>query len=521
MQRFFFLCLGLFFITGVQAVQPWSQRMVESHGVHDFYCNKTHKDTLSTVGWDYVSGLIANAVLQAWEMYPEKVAYYYAVKAMADNCIANGIEASLGESNIDDLAAGKMFFGLYAKAVEDGKTSDALKYKEAATIIRNKLKYQHARIGSDLPGTGGFWHKKVYPNQMWLDGLYMGPAVYAQWQAIFGADSAATNADSWSDIALQFKTLNAYTYDSDKQLNYHAWSADPTNVNSFWSRQAAPFLGCSPEFWGRSMGWMFAALVDVLEFMPKDLPDYDSLQVITRQVAAGLKRWQDPDAGVWYQLLQYDAATTADGKGDVVNNVTYNVGTLPNYLEASCSSMFTYAFFKAIRLGLIDQEIYLPVAKKAYAGLLHTFITISGSTLSIGQICASAGLGPFSNPSRTGTINYYLCGKDVSITQNEGKAIGPFIMASLEYEKYQADSIVTSIDCKEVNGCCNKECSFNVPAKGIYMFRFIAPDSSSYTLKSACKAGENKIWYTDLDDLPITRCEIYTVAGHFLSSKIL
>jgi unsaturated rhamnogalacturonyl hydrolase len=517
MRRLLFFCFGLFSMIGVQAAQPWSQRMVEAHGVRDFYCNTAHKDTLSTVGWDYVSGLVANAVLKAWEMYPQKVAYYNAVKAMADNCISKGIAASLGESNIDDLAAGKMFFGLYAKAVKDGNASDAQKYKEAVTIIRNKLKLQHARIGADLPGTGGFWHKKAYPNQMWLDGLYMGPAVYAQWQAAFGADSAATNTASWSDIALQFKTLHAYTYDSSKQLNYHAWAAEPSNANAFWANQAAPFLGCSPEFWGRSMGWMFAALVDVVELMPKDHPDYVSLQAITQQVAAGLKRWQDAESGVWFQLLQYDATVKADGVGDHGGNV----GTLPNYLEASCSSMFTYAYFKAIRLGLIDRETYLPVAKKAYAGLIQTFISTSGNSLTIGQICASAGLGPSSNPTRSGTINYYLCGKDVGITQNEGKAIGPFIMASLEYEQYQMDSIATSSGCCKVKKCCSKECTFNVPSDGIYMLRFVDPDSSSYTLKSACKAGQNKVWYASSGELTGIRCEIYTPAGRLLTCKSL
>lgn len=514
----FFLLFLPFAISN--ATLPWSQRMVEAHGVKDFNSNKVYKATLSGSGWDYVTGLVANSVLKTWEMYPSKTEYYTAVKTMADKCITSGISASLGASNIDDLAAGKMFFALYRKAVNDGNGADAAKYKEAATLIRNKLKFNHSRIAFGLPGAGGFFHKASYPNQMWLDGLYMGPAVYAQWQAEFGVtDSAATNTASWSDIAMQFKTLNTYTYDQSKQLNYHAWTAIPTDANAFWSNKTAPYLGCSKEFWGRSMGWMFAALVDVLEFMPKDHPDYNEMLRICNQVAAGLKRWQDAESGVWYQLLQYDATTKASAAGDPVTG--YNKGTLPNYLESSCSSMFTYSFFKAARLGFIDGDVYYPVAWKAYAGLLKTFITDTGTSLSIGKSCASAGLGPSSNLTRSGTINYYLCGSDVTITQNEGKAIGPFIMASLEYEQFQADSIKATYIRYPGVSSCPKICSITVPSDGIYMLRFTSPDSLPYTLKSTCKAGENTIWYTLSKATDQSSCEVFSAAGQLISRKEL
>ena len=171
--------------------------------------------------------------------------------------------------------------------------------------------------------------------------------------------------------------------------------------------------------------------------MPKDHPDYEAVNGILQQVAAGVARWQDKQSGVWYQLMQYDATMKGDGKGDTVDGQTYNVGTAPNYLEASASSIFTYAFLKGIRLGLLDEAAYLPVAQKAYEGLLATFIRERDGRTDIIQTCASAGLGPKKNPSRTGTTNYYLCGKDVTVVENEGKAIGTFIMASVEYEDLQ------------------------------------------------------------------------------------
>ncbi|NDV46988.1 glycoside hydrolase family 88 protein [Paludibacter sp. 221] len=409
--------------------------MVEQRALKTFLSNKREQQ-LATAKWDYVPGLVANSVLKAWQQYPEKTEYYDVVKQYADFCLQGDDTVHVENSNIDDLAAGKIFFALYEQEMKKGNVEDAGRYKNCVTFLRNKLKYRHERIASAKPGAGGFFHKAKYPNQMWLDGLYMGPALYAEWQYHFGMElGEKDNAESWSDIANQFKTIHTYTYDKDKGLNYHGWSADPENENSFWARKEEPYRGCSPEFWGRGMGWYFAALVDVLELMPPSHEDYDELKRITSEVALGLSRYQDKESGCWYQLLQYDATKTANNIGDFYCNKIYNVCDKPNYLESSASGMFTYAYLKGIRIGVLDEEAYLPLAEKAYSGLLKTFIRDNeNGELDIIQSCASAGLGPKNDISRTGTVNYYLCGKDVHITQNEGKAIGPFIMASLEYE---------------------------------------------------------------------------------------
>lgn len=414
----------------------YSQKMVEGRAMKSFYSNRGEQE-LAKAHWDYVPGLVANSVLKAWEQYPEKEEYYQLVKAYADHCLQGKDTVSIGKSNIDDLAAGKIFFTLYQVELKKGNTADAGRYKNCATFLRNKLKYNHSRIDSSKPGTGGFFHKAQYPNQMWLDGLYMGPALYAQWQYNFGREKGSEdNRQSWDDIALQFKTLHQFTYDEDKQINYHAWSADPEDENSFWARDNGLYKGCSPEFWGRGMGWYFAALVDVLEFMPQEHPDHSTLVKNLNQVAAGLARYQDKQSGSWYQLLQYDDSMKADNKGDQIAGEIYNRCDKANYLESSASSMFTYAYLKGIRLGVLDKSAYLPLAEKAYRGLLTNFIREEANgNLSIVQSCASAGLGPAKDKSRTGTVNYYLCGKDVTVTQNEGKAIGPFILASLEYER--------------------------------------------------------------------------------------
>jgi unsaturated rhamnogalacturonyl hydrolase len=417
----------------------YSQKAVETLAMKTFN-NNTKEARLSTAHWGYVPGLVAFGVLKAWQQYPEKTEYYDAVKAYADYSLQGSDTIAVGESNIDDLAAGKIFFALYETELKRGNDSDAQRYRYCATFLRNKLKYHHRRIAHPLPGAGGFFHKLHYPNQMWLDGLYMGPALYAAWQAGFGEETGEReNMDSWSDIAHQFITIHRYTYDAGKQLNYHAWSATPDDPNSFWAKKGEPHPGCSSEFWGRGMGWYFAALVDVIELMPDAHPDYPVLCDICRQVAAGLARYQDAASGCWYQLLQYDGQKAASPGGDTIQGNVYNACQQANYLESSASSMFTYAYLKGLRIGVLDKAAYEPVALKAYNGLIDQFVRLQeDGGIHILQSCASAGLGPARDLSRSGTVNYYLCGHDVTVTQNEGKAIGPFIMASLEYERASA-----------------------------------------------------------------------------------
>ncbi|HOD26852.1 MAG TPA: glycoside hydrolase family 88 protein [Bacteroidales bacterium] len=434
MKYFFPLLFFVLIACSGSSNRPYSQKMVESLSLRTFNNNR-NTSTLQQADFSYVPGLVAKSVLKTFELYPDKRQYYESVKAYADRQLRDDPAAPLkiSDDDIDAINAGKIFFDLYKQSVKDGDTESADKYKAAATFMYNKLKNEHTRILAPKPGAGGFIHKGRYPDQMWLDGLYMGAAFYAEWEATFGESG---NTESWSDIAYQFKTIHQYTWDSEKQLNYHAWSASPTDSNSFWANQQEPFKGASKEFWGRGSGWYFAALVDVLELMPKEHVDYKALQDIYTQVALGLQRWQDKKSGCWFQLLQYDETTTADGLGDLVNGRRYNIGDLPNYLESSASAMFCYGMAKGVRLGLLDKESFMPTVEKAYQGLIDQFITLNpDQSINIIQSCASAGLGPARNPSRTGTINYYLCGSDVTITQNEGKAIGSFTMASCEYER--------------------------------------------------------------------------------------
>lgn len=378
----------------------------------------------STKGWDYVHGLVCTAMLKVCNQYDYDAStgqLYEWAKWYADNATnEDGTFKNFRKGNIDNIASGKVLFELYRreKALDEKNgTHNADRYKKAATFLRDYLVNEYSRIQSG-DAKGCFYHKNIYPEQMWLDGLYMGAAFYAEWQGCF----APNDMEAWSDVANQFKTIHRHTYDKAKQLCYHAWANNPEDPNAFWANKTEPFKGCSKEFWGRSMGWVFAALVDVLEVMPREHPDYKELTRIINEIAAGIALRQDDRSGVWYQLLQYDGTYMS------------HCG-VANYLESSASSMFTYAYLKGMRIGVLPST-YKEMALKAYNGLVKTFVTRGeDGKINLNQCCRSAGLGPAKSKGRDGSADYYLCGGDVRMVSNDGKVIGPFIMASLEFER--------------------------------------------------------------------------------------
>ncbi|MDR2511579.1 MAG: glycoside hydrolase family 88 protein, partial [Bacteroidales bacterium] len=243
---------------------------------------------------------------------------------------------------------------------------------------------------------------KIYPYQMWLDGLYMGEPFYAEYISRYGSPS------EYEDVLHQFEVMHQHSYDKVTGLNYHAWDE---SKKMEWADKET---GCSPEFWGRAMGWYAMALVDVLEIIPGKHFEYrNRLIPILKDVVAGIVKWQDPKEGVWFQVLN---------KG----------GQTGNYLEASASCMFTYALAKAVNNGYIDAS-YRDYAQKAYNGVIKNFIRENpDGNISLIKCCAVAGLG--GNPYRSGTYDYYVNEK---IRDNDPKGVGPFIMMCLEIQKMQ------------------------------------------------------------------------------------
>ena len=372
----------------VSADQPWSVRMSESEMIR---CPESWQlDFQPKLKWDYCHGLELQAMLDVYDQYGDEKFYKYAL-AYADTMVnADGSikKYKLEEYSLDRVNSGKFIFRIYEQ------TKD-VKYKKALDLMRGQFD------GHPRNADGGFWHKKVYPNQVWLDGIYMGAPFYAEYAF------RNNQVEVYPDVVNQFLMAARHTYDPKNGLYRHACDV------SRKERWADPVTGQSQHCWGRALGWYAMAFVDALEFIPEHEAGRDSMLVILNNVATQIKRLQDAKTGLWYQVLDKS-------------------GEPGNYLESSCSAMFVYSLFKGVRKGYIDKS-YLQVAIKGYEGILKHFIEVDENGLvSITQACAVAGLG--GKNYRMGDYTYYI---NETIRANDAKAVGPFIMASLEYERLQ------------------------------------------------------------------------------------
>jgi len=336
--------------------------------------------------WNYTQGLIAHAMIKVWQENGN-IAYYNYAKAYADKFIdANGNiwGYNTDEYNIDCVNSGKFLFDVYGKTKDD-------RYLKSINHLRDQLKTQ------PRTSEGGFWHKQRYPHQMWLDGLYMGAPFMAQYALVMNEPAI------FDDVINQFLIVHKHTYNSEVGLNYHGWD------ESKQQKWADPKTGCSPNYWGRAMGWYAMALVDVLDYLPLDHPGRVKILEILNQVVVGVKKYQDPKTGLWYQVLDQGSR---EG----------------NYLEATASSMFTYTLLKASRKGYISAG-YKTIGIKAFNGILENLIQDNGDgTISLTKCCSVAGLG--GKPYRDGSYEYYI---KEPVRSNDPKGVGPFIMASLEF----------------------------------------------------------------------------------------
>ncbi len=287
----------------------------------------------------------------------------------------------------DHICPGRTLFKLYD-----------ITGKEKYRLAMDKL-YEQLQ---EMPRTaeGGFWHKKIYPGQMWLDGLYMAQPFYAEYSARY-LDKQQMEAN-FTDIAHQFNLVAEKTYDPATGLYRHAW--DSTH-EMFWCDKTT---GQSAHAWGRALGWYAMALVDVLPFIPEYIDGREQMLQTLQAIAGRLPEYADPQTGMWYQVLD-------------------RPGAEGNYVEASCSAMFSYALLKGCRLGYLDCADY---AKQSYEKLISTFVSYDDNgLLDLNQCCEVAGLGGKTN--RSGDYTYYI---NERVRANDPKGIGPLIWASLEYE---------------------------------------------------------------------------------------
>ena len=427
---------------------------------------------------DYVAGLVAKATIEAAEYYKNfdwSKPWFKSVEWYGNKCTV-----STEPDNLDAINASKMYFGIYNLAngtfksnAESGTTS------KATTQLGNALKalqhYNNTYVfaaGTTLNGkdiAGGWHHKKSYQNQMWLDGQYMGPATLAQ--LINGYSSYSSNKltnNDWDLITKQFTIVWEQCWDSNEKLLNHAfsseklsyWTSDPDIWDTAqadktkWTSMTA--AGHSAAFWGRAEGWYFLALVDVLEQMviagQKNTDNYYTLLNYLITLADGIRARQDNTTGCWYQLIAKNGSYSAS----YYRGKTYSAKS--NYLESSCTALFTAAYLKAIRLGFLAKDTYFSVAENAYKGMIEQFMKQrTDGTVDLLGCCKSAGLGTSTDFNddkfRDGSNAYYLLGADVTPTSTnsgddytEGKVLGAFILAATEYERQYQSPMLLSKD---------------------------------------------------------------------------
>lgn len=363
----------------------WSERMALS--IMKRHPNAWQIDNHEKPKWDYKIGMILTAYekLYAQTKDPKYFAY---IKDYADTLIdSTGSFQNFNSKdyNIDFINAGKILFGLYDKTKEK-------KYLTALQTLRNQF--------VDYPRTasGGFWHKSIYPNQMWLDGLYMGQPFYARYTTAF------ENGEKLDDVAHQFELLRNHAYDKTTGLFFHAWDESKKMP---WANKET---GTAPHIWLRALGWYGMALVDVLDYFPKEHPKQKVLVAYLNELANGVSKYQDV-SGLWYQV-----PNLPDRKG--------------NYLEASGSSMLVYTIAKGVNKGYLPKAMN-KVAVKGFNGLTSKLIKVDDNgELNITQVCASAGLG--GNPYRDGSFEYYMSEK-IKVDNSHG--LGAFLLAAIELDK--------------------------------------------------------------------------------------
>src|SRR5688572_24060705 len=342
----------------------------------------------STARWSYDMGVILKGFEGIWRNTGDVKYYNYILKQMDFFVQDDGTIKTYkpDEYNIDHINNGKLVLLLY-------RITQKEKYLKAANLLREQLR-THPRTNE-----GGFWHKKIYPYQMWLDGLYMGAPFYAEYADLMHEDTA------FNDVANQFIWMEKHARDAKTGLLYHAWDESKQQK---WANKET---GLSPLFWARAMGWYATALVDALDWFPENHPKRKDLIAILNRLVNAIEKVQDPKTGLWLDILNYNGP-----------------GKEKNYFEASASSQFVYAIAKGVRKGYLPAA-KITIAKKGYDGITKQFIKIENGQTNLHGTVKVSGLG--GNPYRDGSFEYYMS-EDVIV--NDPKGVGAFLLASNEME---------------------------------------------------------------------------------------
>ena len=460
------IILALLITVSAFSQEPYSVRMIKSEMQRN--PDATYLDGRNGVRkWNYTTGLELKSFMDAADRYdlPEVVAY---VKEWADTMATEkgkvfGYKKS--NYNVDHICPARIYFDLHDMYGDQDK-----RYRRVTRMIREQIDSQ------PRTKSGEFWHKQIYPNQVWLDGFYMALPFYAEYTRRYAPKEQRDSL--FADIVHQFVAGAENTYDPATGLFRHAWDE---SKSMFW---CDPQTGLSAHAWGRATGWYAIALVEVLDYLPEDHPGYKTLIGQLNYFLEVLPKWADPKTGMWYQVLD-----CPERKG--------------NYQEATCSIMFTYAFLKGLRKGYIDDS-HADYIKGLYQKFIDRFIKENpDGTISMTDCCAVGGLG--GKQMRKGDFDYYL---SEPIIDNDCKGVGPFIWASLEWEAmnnidWAPEDEDLAVAFKGAEGCGK----YSLGGRGgkEYVVTSLADDGSEGTLRHAVEAeGPRIVTFAVSGDIHLT-----------------
>lgn len=337
--------------------------------------------------WNYIDGCMIKAILEMYTISGDKKYLDFADNFIDAKVFEDGtIDGyNVEEKNIDNVNAGKTLFELYDITGKE-------KYRKAIDLIYSQIE--------SMPRTkeGSFWHKNIYPEQVWLDGLYMAQPFYMEYETRYN------NKEKYQDIFGQFHRVKEHMKDNRTGLYFHAYD---DSRQMFWADKVT---GLSCHFWLRALGWFSMALLDTLTVcQDKECDEYKEMSCMFKELMDSMLAYQD-ESGMWYQVV--------------------NLGGMDrNYLETSGSSIMSYALLKGVRLGFLDEK-YIEYGVKAFEGVTNRYLSEENGELHLGGICLVAGLGGATN--RPGTYDYYM---SEPIVTDDAKGVGPFLLAYTEMKR--------------------------------------------------------------------------------------
>jgi unsaturated rhamnogalacturonyl hydrolase len=368
----------------------WSERMILSE--IERFPKASLLDFRDTPKWSYTNGLVLNAAERVYEQTNNQKIYDY-IYAYADEMIDSSgtiLTYKLSNQNLDMIKSGDVLLYLYPKTNEQ-------RFLTAIETLNSQMETQ------PKTSDGGYWHKKIYPYQMWLDGLYMAEPFHTRYARDYVKDSVESQK-IYNDVVHQFDLIQKHSRDENSGLLFHGWDESKEQQ---WANKET---GNSQHFWSRGMGWYGMAMVDVLDYLPENHPGRERIILYLNQYAEAITAVQD-ETGLWYQVLDQ-----GDREG--------------NYLEATGTAMFVYTLAKGVNKGYLDSK-YLTVAENGYDGLINNLISVEDNgVVNLNKCCGVAGLG--GDPYRDGSYEYYI---NEIIRSNDPKGTGPFIMASIELNR--------------------------------------------------------------------------------------